>query len=79
MLLKDMINMQSVITFNTLTKFPRSCKSDFFSPKQYLITESAMNICQDIYGPPPDIRHMRLFLYIAKLVTFYTVFTGCSE
>lgn len=35
MLLNDMINMQSVITFNALAKFPRSCKIDlFFSPKQ---------------------------------------------
>lgn len=30
MLLNDMINMQSVITFNALAKFPRSCKIDLF-------------------------------------------------
>lgn len=31
MLLKDMINMQSVITFNAVAKFLRSCKLFFFS------------------------------------------------
>lgn len=79
MLLKDTINMQSVITFNAVAKFLRSCKLFFFPPKQYLVSLPAMNICQDIYGPTLDIRHVMLFLYIAKLVTFYTVFTGHSE
>lgn len=79
MLLKDTINIQSVTTFNALVNFLGPVKYFFFSPKQYLISVSAMNICQDIYGPPLDIWHMMLFLYIAKLVTFCTVFTGYSE
>lgn len=54
-LLKDMINMQSIITFNALAKLPRSCKIDFISPKHYFIPVSANNVCQDIYGPPLDI------------------------
>lgn len=55
MLLKDTINMQSVITFNAVAKFLRSCKLFFFPPKQYLVSLPAMNICQDIYGPTLDI------------------------